>query len=379
MLFGMRQKLSIRDVEKLLAQPTPQNKIETAAKIMAEAQNIKDDPVELALASDIICRLAADAEVAVRQAVAWQIAHSPLLTREVAEQLAHDVGSVAFPILRYAPLTDETLVEVLEGAEPRKALAVAGRKQLSARVSDAVINVGNVKAIAVLMGNTSATISTEALNVVLDKYGLITPVSNAMAHRADLSAEIVNRLVGLVSVGVRNYLIETHKLPTDQIDSLIRQGREAALVQMIQPIGDRVDQIEPFLRQLEERQQITPSFLFRALCAGELHIFRIGLAVHGRLPMLAIDELLRDRGPLGLPALMRRCEIPMSLLPAFKAALHVWRESDYNGEAIGRPAYQAGVLAAVFEDCTPIDDADLDHLLQNLFVIPEIGLDRQAE
>lgn len=375
-MFGMRQKLSMKDVEKLLAQPTPQNKIETAAKIMAEAVHIKDDPSELALASEIIGRLSRDAEVAVRQAIAWQIAHSPLLTREIADQLARDIGAVAFPILRYAPLPDETLIEVLDNAEPRKALAVAGRKQLSGQVADAVIGTDNVKAIAVLMGNTSAQISDESLATVLDRYGLITAVSNAMAHRTNLTAAIVDRLVGLVSMGVRNYLIETHQLPRDQIDQLVRQGREAALVQMIQPIGDRIDQVEPFLRRLEETGQLTPSFLFRALCAGELHIFRIGLAVRGRLPMLAIDELLRDRGPLGLPALMRRCDIPMSLLPAFKAALHVWRESSYNGEAIGRPAYQAGVLAAVFEDCTPIDDGELDELLQNLFTLPKVDYSR---
>ncbi len=377
-MFGMRQKLSSKDVERLLAQPTPQNKIEIAAKIMADASHIKDDPAEMALANEIISRLSRDAEVAVRQAIAWQIAHSPLLTPEIADQLAHDIGTVAFPILRYAPLDDEMLIEVLDNAEPRKALAVAGRKHLSEAVSDAVISTDNVKAIAVLMGNSTAKVSDSALTAVLDRYGLITAVSNAMAHRADLTAALVERLVGLVSLGVRNYLVETHKLPHDQIDQLVRQGREAAMVELIQPISDRIDQLEPFLRRLDAAEQLTPSFLFRALCAGELSIFRIGLAVRGRLPMLAIDELLRDRGPLGLPALMRRCDIQMSLLPAFKAALHVWRESDYSGEAIGRPAYQADVLAAVFEDCTPIDDADLDALLQNLFTLPKVDFSRPA-
>jgi len=377
-MFGMRQKLSMKDVERLLAQPSPQNKIETAAKIMADATHIKNDPAEMALATEIITRLSQDAEVAVRQAISWQIAHSPLLTPELADQLARDIGTVAFPILRYAQLEDEKLIEHLETAEPRKALAIAGRKQLSAEVCDAVIGTDNVKAIAVLMGNTSAQVTDDALRTVLERYGLITSVSNAMAHRPALAADLVEKLVGLVSVGVRNYLVETHKLPRDAVDQLIRQGREAALVQMIQPIGDRVDKVEPFLRRLEETGQLTPSFLFRALCAGEIQMFRIGLAVRGRLPMLAIDELLRDRGPLGLPALMRRCDIPMPLLPAFKAALHIWRESNYNGEAIGRPAYQADVLAAVFEDCTPIDDADLDVLLQNLFSLPKVDFAHPA-
>lgn len=377
-MFGMRQKLSSKDVERLLAQPTPQVKIEIAAKIMADATHIKDDPSEMALASEIITRLCRDVEVSVRQAIAWQIAHSPLLTPDIADHLAKDVGTVAFPILRYAPLPDEILIDALDNAEPRKAIAIAGRKQLSSKVSDAVISTDNVKAITVLMGNATAQVTDTALKSVLDRYGLITAVSNAMAHRPELTADLVERLVGLVSLNVRNYLVETHKLPPDRIDQLVRQGREAAMVELIQPISDRIDQIEPFLRRLDEKEQLTPSFLFRALCAGELAIFRIGLAVRGRLPMLAIDELLRDRGPLGLPALMRRCDIQMSLLPAFKAALHVWRESQYNGEAIGRASYQAGVLAAVFEDCTPIDDGDLDNLLQNLFSLPKVDFSRPA-
>lgn len=362
-----RQHLSMRDVERLMTQPSPQNKIETAAKIMADAPSLKEDPAELAIATEIIRRLAGDAEVAVRQAIAWQIAHSPLLSDDVAEKLAHDVASVAFPILRYANLPENLLKEVLSGGEPRKALAVAGRKHLSAALADAVIETDNVKAIAVLMANATAELTNETLELVLDRYGLITTVSNAVARRGDLAAALVERLVGLVSHGVRNYLIETHSIDPESVEELVRRGREAALVQMIEPLGDRVGEVEPFLRRLEEEDQLTHSFLFRALCAGEINMFRIGMSIRGSLPMLAIDELLRDRGPLGLPALLRRCDIPMNLLPAFKAALHAWRESEYNGEPIGRSAYQASVLASVFDDCTPIDDGELDELLQNIF------------
>lgn len=364
------QRLSMADVERLLSHPSPQAKIETAAKILAQAPHLKETPGELALATQIIDRLAGDTELAVRQAIAWQIAHSPLLTPELAEKLAHDVAAVAFPILRYASLTDDTLVEVLGAHDPRKSLAVAGRKNLSPPVTEAVIETENVKAIAVLMGNSSAHVSDTALHKVLDKYGLITAVTGAMAHRPGLTAAVVERLVGLVAAGVRNYLVETHKLTRDQVDEMVKRGREAAMVQLIAPITDRVDKLDDFLRALDEAGQLTPGFTFRALCAGEIQLFRFCLCIRGRLPLLAIDELLRDRGPLGLPALLRRCDIPMSLLPAFKSALHVWRESGYNGEPVGRAAFQANVVAAVFEDCTPIDDVELDALLQNLFGPP---------
>jgi uncharacterized protein (DUF2336 family) len=360
-------RLSMADVERLLAQPTPQAKIETAAKILADVPDLQGSPEQMAIASQIIERLAGDTEVAVRQAIAWQIAHSPLLSKPMAEQLARDVAAVAFPILRYAQMDDAVLIEVLGEREPRKSLAVAGRKSLSAEVAQAVIETDNVKAIAVLMGNSSAQIADASLQEVLSRYGLITAITSPMAHRPALSAQIVEQLVGVVTTGVRNYLVETHKLSREKIDELVQRGREAALVQLIEPLAERVDKLDIFVRQLDESKQLTPGFVFRALCAGDIQLFRLSLSARGKLPLLAIDELLRDRGPLGLPALLRRADIPLSMLPAFKAALHVWRESGYTGTPVGRPAYQSSVIAAVFEDCTPIDDTELDGLLQNLF------------
>lgn len=205
---------------------------------------------------------------------------------------------------------------------------------------------------------------------MLYNYGLIPAVSGAMARRPELAADIVTRLVAVVSEGVRNYLAETRQLDPEFVADIVSKGRETALVVTIQPVADRVDRVEPFLRRLDELGELSPAFLFRALCAGEIQMFRVGLSVKGRLPLLAIDELLRDRGPLGLPALMRRCSIPMSLLPAFKAAVVAWREADYLGDERGRASFQSQVLAAVFDDCTQIDDSEIDELLQAMFTLP---------
>lgn len=366
-MFGFRrQNLSMQDVERLLASPDPQNKIEMAARILAEVPNLKNNPVELVLAGDIISRLAQDTELIVRQAVAWQVAHSPILSPELAAQIARDVASVAFPILRYGPLADDVLLDVLKDSDGRKALAVAGRKEVSEAVSEALVSCAYVKAISVLMGNTSARISDKTLHTVLDRYGIIPAVNSAMAKREDLAASVVLRLVMVVSDRIRDQLIETYDLPPEEVQTIVKTAREVATVQLLRPIAEHVDQLAAFIEQIDSQGRLTPSFILRALCAGEINLFRQALAYKGRLPMLAIDELLRDRGPLGLPALMRRCSIPMTLLPAFKAAIHVFRESDYRGDREGRATYQASAIAAVFDDCMPIDDLELDELLQDI-------------
>jgi uncharacterized protein (DUF2336 family) len=366
-------RLTAADVEALLTAPTAESKVATATKIIAAGNDYRDDPGQLALARDILAKLATDVEAEVRQGVAWQIAHSPLLTTELAEKMTADVASVAFPILRYAKLSDDVLSGVCEKGDARKTLAVAGRKALSSRVSDAVIKSENVKAIAVLVGNVGATISEAALKDVLTAYGTLPAINIPMAHRADLPAIIVENLIGVVATGVRNQLMEAYNIEPELAAELVERGRTNATIELLKPVARDVSQLEPFVKRLMDAGKLTPSLLFRALCAGEINLFRTGLAARGKLPIIAIDELLRDRGPLGLPALLRRSEIPLSLLPAFKAAITVWRDSGFSGGEATLASYQANVISAVFEDCVSIDDAEIDALLQHLFTPIDLG------
>lgn len=368
-MFGFqRQRLSIEDVERLLKTPDPQTKIETAARIMAEVPHMKDNPVEMVLAREIIERLAQDTELAVRQAVAWQIVHSPILSPELAAVMARDVATVAFPVLRYGPLKDDILLQVLSDQDSRKSLAVAGRKIISEAVSAAIVQTAHIKAISVLMGNDGAQINEVTLHQALDRFGLIPAISGAMARRDNLVAGVVMRLVTLVTDRVRTQLIETYDLPPDDVAKLVADVHENAMVTLLQPLSRNPGHLQIFIEQMYTEGRLTPSFILRALCAGEIELFRQALAFKGRLPLVAIDELLQDRGPLGLPALMRRSGIPITLLPAFKSALSVWRESGYAEGEEGRAAYQARILAAVFDDCMPIDDRELDDLLQHVVV-----------
>ena len=364
-----RQRLSLRDVERLMVNPSPQNKIEIVTRLVDTIPVVPQDSEEIRLAQDIIERLAGDVEVSVRQAVAWQLANCPVLTVDVARKLAADVASVAFPVLRYARLPDDVLVSAVGSGESRKIVAVAGREKLNEAVSDAVVDSRNVKAIVVLMGNEGAQISSAALNQVLDTYALIPAVTGAMAKRPDLTADIVLRLVAQVTEGVRDRLVKKYQIDFETVQKAVERGVDAALVLTLRPIGECVEQLEPFLRRLDELGALSAAFLFRALCAGEIQMFRLGLSIKGHLPLMAVDELLDDRGPLGLPALMKRCEIPLTLLPAYKAAVVAWRETHYQGQPDARAHFQSTVLSAVFESCLQIDDGEVEDLLQNVFTL----------
>ena len=109
--------LSHSDVHRLLSDHSADARIETMSKLVSSLESDALAGPEREIATDILHRFAADAEAAVREAVAWQLHNSPLLTDALATKLARDIGRVAFPVLRNAKrLSDEFLATGDRGA-----------------------------------------------------------------------------------------------------------------------------------------------------------------------------------------------------------------------------------------------------------------------
>ena len=77
--------------------------------------------------------------------------------------------------------------------------------------------------------------------------------------------------------------------------------------------------------------------------------------------------LVWDDGPLGLRAIFEKARFPIALLPPFRVAIEVVKETGYAGGDTGRRDYQVMALARVFEECGAIGDRLLDDLLLQLF------------
>jgi uncharacterized protein (DUF2336 family) len=360
--------LTPADVQRLLVDPSAEMRIRTMTKMVRDLEKGTFDEREKALAHDILNRFAADAEAAVREAVAWQIHNSPLLTEALATRLARDVGRVAFPILRHAArLDDDFLLDVIGERDAEKQLAIAGRQTVSPELSDALVDSGNVVAITCLVRNKGAQASEPSLHKAIDRFGAIRAVNEALAARAGLSMALVEKLIAYVSEEIRETLVRQHKLAPYLVRKIIERGRESATLLMLEPfVGDGVD-LEPVARQLDLHGRLTPYLLFRALCAGDIDLFVAGMAVRSRIGIDNAHLLIWDDGPLGLRAIFDKARLPIGLLPPFRVALGVAKQTGYRGGEAGRPAFQADVIAQVFDACAVIEERQIDDLLLQLF------------
>jgi hypothetical protein len=136
---------------------------------------------------------------------------------------------------------------------------------------------------------------------------------------------------------------------------------------LLKPLASNLDDLEVVVRHLDRDGRLTPSLMLRAICAGDIELFTTGLAVRSKVAAESARLLVWDDGSLGLRAIFEKARFPIVLLPPFRVAIEVVKETGYDGGDAGRTDYQVVALARVFEECGAIEDRLVDDLLLQLF------------
>ncbi|MEX2628427.1 MAG: DUF2336 domain-containing protein [Tistlia sp.] len=367
----MAGTLSHDDVDRLLANPSAKSRAATAAKVAAGFDRGELSASERRLAEDILRSLARDAEVSVREALAAHLKGNPDLPRDVAQRLAADVDSVALPLLQFSDvLAEQDLVAiVLEGRRNRQ-LAIAGRAHVPESVSDALIDNGDETVVARLIDNEGAIIAEPAYERALSIHGRAGSVGDSLARRSDLPASVAARMIAAVAEQLQDYLIRRASLSPDAATDLILQARERALVDLVgtRTIGDEAE-LERLVDQLSRAGRLSPWLVLRTLCFGDLTFFEASLARLARVSLANARILIHDEGQLGLTSICRRAGLPERLLPAFRTALLVRLETDYDGSGNDRRRFVERMLErllTVGEDAATLEPADREFLARKL-------------
>src|SRR3546814_7798053 len=153
------------------------------------------------LAEDIFRKLAADAELLVREALSANLKTTADLPHDLALALARDVDSVSLPLLKYSEvLTDDDLIAIVRGKDAAaQQVAIAQRPTVSTAVADALIDTGNETAVARLVANAGADLTEAALGRVITSYQGSEAVAESIARRPNLPPAIFEHLVSAMS------------------------------------------------------------------------------------------------------------------------------------------------------------------------------------
>ena len=368
-----RKTLTQEDVARLLIDPSAQTRAETAAKIAQDFGTDRLTPEEREMAQEIFRIMAKDAEVRVREALSFNLKENSAIPHEVAKALAQDVNSVALPILQFSEvLTDEDLIEIVRSPDASKQVAIAKRSTVSENVSTALVDAGNEDAITNLVANEGAEITELSLQKVVEDFGDRETMQEAMVHRPRLPVTVAERLVTMVSEGLKGELVKRHELPASLATDLVLQSRERATITLSTESNE--DELDRLVHQMRERGRLTPSIILRALCMGDLRFFEAAVAELARVPVVNARTLIHDSGELGLRAVFDKAGLPASQFPAVRAAMDVARETEYDGGENDRERYSRRMIERILTQYGDLgvefDSDDLEYLLTKMGQLP---------
>jgi uncharacterized protein (DUF2336 family) len=361
----MAATLSSHDVARLMAEPSPDLRVELADKLAADLSGSTLTTAEVVLAQDIVRILAKDVEVKVRAALSRGLRHATHLPRDVAKKLADDLEFVALPLLADSMvLTDEDLIEIVRGGSCLKQEAIASRPNLSETVSDVIITHAEEPAVVVLMGNEAANIADASFHRAVDRFGASTQVKEAMALSGKLPVAVAERLVTMVSKALQTHLVMNHALSPAIASDIVLSAREHAIIHLSWGASD--EDLRTMVTQMHRNDRLTPSLILRAICTGDIAFFEAAMAVRGDIPLENAQMLIHEPGRRGLEALYRKASMPPGLYGAVLAAVDVVDETGFDGMPHDLERFRSRVITRVLTLVEAVDDADADYLLDKL-------------
>lgn len=367
---GDRKTLSQSDVERLLKDPSGDARANAAAKVASQFDAGELSGDERGIAEDIFKIMVRDTEVRVREALSANLHRCGHLSRDVAKALAQDVASVSLPVIQFSNvLSDEDLIEVIRTDDLEKQKAVARREIVSIPVSTALVDTSKEEVVSTLVSNEGAEISDDSLEKVVNEFGDRPTVNAPLAMRATLPVAVAERLVNLVSDGLREHLVANHDLPAETLSDVILHTREKATLDLVGPDAKESD-VRELVSLLYRKERLSPTIILRSLCLGDIGFFEASVAILARVPITNARRLIHDKGENGLKAVLDQSKLPKDLYPAFMAAVEVWHDTDFDGGVNDRERFKRRLIERILTNFSDpgskFGEANIEYLLGKL-------------
>jgi uncharacterized protein (DUF2336 family) len=272
-------------------------------------------------------KLARDEAVRVRAVISEAVRSVDNVPPEMIRRLARDAELiVASPVLRFSPLlTDDDLIDIITAGPASGALAaIAQRRDVRARVSDAIVAADDEPAVAALLANKSAQIREETLDLIVERAPNRATWHEPLVRRPTLPARAAQRIASFVAESLLGILKGREDLPRetrDKVAAAIAQRLEAteeaakaAKKAAPEPDGEEEGETaEEKVTRLKREGKLDEDAVAEALDAGQRAFVRAALAVMAELRLDVVDKILQARSAKGVTALAWKAGLPMRM------------------------------------------------------------------
>jgi uncharacterized protein (DUF2336 family) len=277
----------IAELEDAVRGSSSARRVETLRQVtdlfLNDGERLSDDQVKVF--DDVLCLLIARVETRAKAELSKRLAPVDYAPFEVIQHLAWDDEiEVAGGVLTHSSrLGTETLVEIASTKGQEHLLAISGRAELPAAVTDVIVDRGEGKVIRKLANNAGAQFST-----IVAKADGDDALVEILGLRVDLPAKFLRDLLVRAKDAVRARLLA---LAPPGIQEEIRQVLNE-IAHETPPTGRSFGVAEEFVRLMKELNELDDAAVYNFAETGKFDQVTVALAVLNEMPVEMTARLM---------------------------------------------------------------------------------------
>lgn len=306
-----------------------------------------------------------DRSTKVRLALAETLSLSVSAPAHIIAALAADQVEVAAPVLARSPLlSDAELIDRVALGCARVQTLIASRPKLSRSLSASVAEVGSVEACTALASNEGAEIAPLSFRRMIERFGAIGPLREALSRNPNLPADCRHLLVEATGNALSALPLVKALMGEERASLIAKDACTRASVTLIESVAD--EEHEALVEHLRLRGELTSGFLVRIVAHGKVDFFRVALAAITGQDVDRVTALLARGRHSAVAALFKRAGLSAITHAPLLIALDIWREVARGNRMAGPQEVSWSMLQAV-DSAQGSDEAEkLTRLLRQI-------------
>lgn len=269
---------------------------------------------EVALFDDVLRSVAAEMQEGVLAELSERFADAANAPTQLLEDLANNALPVAAPILQRSKcLSDDTLIKVMKIRGQGHIHAVAGRKIVSEKLSEAIVTHGDDQALDRLVRNEGAAIPRNAMETVIDRARANKALHDGVVGRRDMPLDLLNEMYFVVEQRLRNDILGRNAtVDPAELDAALEKTR-SRLQKAAAKVSDELRRAERFVQSKKATNELTPSLLISLYRDKQFNHFICGLAELTGLDFDTARSVIQRRDLDALAMICRAAEMERPL------------------------------------------------------------------
>jgi uncharacterized protein (DUF2336 family) len=285
----------------------------------------------------ILSAITVDLELNVRAELARKIATGPLEFGHTARSLAFDDIEVARPVLENSrAVCERDLLEVIQEKSQEHMLAVTKREDITARVSDALVDRGEDRVVASLLRNETAVIAAKTYEKVADRAENSHLLQLPFVRRKGVPLDLLSELYLKVKGELRQEIItRCEGVSTADLEAAFERGRKR-LLKDYGALPQDYETCRARIEMMNRRGELKSPLLVRYMREGKRTEFIFAYAALTGTDYQLVNRLIERKDVDALAILSRAAQFDRALFVTIGLMIAGEDHRMSNAEEFGR-------------------------------------------